>query len=119
MDSDLTKKLVALPKKEAREISEAVAFAKNEEAKARDFYQGNAQKTSDSEMKKAFEFLAKEEIEHFNALTSVEESLRENGKFAVVRTRLCCIWKSRRFILKEAQNQTWTRTESLLFCYGQ
>ena len=83
--NDFVKKLVSIPKKDVEEISKAVSIAKNEEAKARDFYQGNAQKTSDSEMKKAFEFLAKEEIEHFNALTSVEESLRENGKFAVVK----------------------------------
>ncbi|MDD5147898.1 MAG: hypothetical protein PHH08_00365 [Candidatus ainarchaeum sp.] len=78
------KKLVAIPKKDALEISKAVVVAKSEEGKARDFYQDNAEKTSDIEMKKAFGFLAKEEIEHFNALTSVETALKENGKFAVV-----------------------------------
>jgi rubrerythrin len=83
--NEFVKKLVAIPKKEIEEISKAVALAKNEEAKARDFYDGNAEKTLDVEMKKAFEFLAKEETEHFNALSTMEKTLKENGKFAVVK----------------------------------
>ncbi len=82
---EFVKKLVSIPKKDIEEISKAVSVAKSEEAKARDFYQSNSEKTSDVEMKKALAFLAKEETEHFNALTGVEIALKENGKFAVIK----------------------------------
>jgi rubrerythrin len=82
---EFVKKLVAIPKKDIEEISKAVSVAKSEEAKARDFYQSNAEKASDVEMKKALAFLAKEETEHFNALSGVESVLKENGKFAIIK----------------------------------
>ncbi|HLD58869.1 MAG TPA: ferritin family protein [archaeon] len=84
MKNNLIKKLVKIPQKQVEDISKAVIVAKGEEEKARDFYAENAEKTSDGEMKRAFEFLAKEEKEHFSALSLVEGALKENGKFAVV-----------------------------------
>jgi rubrerythrin len=81
----LIKKLITIPKKEALEISQAVTVAMGEELKARDFYKTNAQRTTDTEMKTAFNFLVTEEQEHFNALTKVKEALEKEGKFAVVK----------------------------------
>ncbi|MBN1941492.1 MAG: ferritin family protein [Candidatus Diapherotrites archaeon] len=84
MGEEIIKKLIDIPNSEVEEISQAVVIAKNEEAKARDFYQKSADNTQDPEVKKAFEFLAKEEIEHFNALIAVETTLAGRGKFAVI-----------------------------------
>jgi rubrerythrin len=81
----LIKKMITIPKKEALEISKAVTVAIEEELKARDFYKTNAQTTTDSELKKAFNFLVGEEQEHFNALSKVKEALEGEGKFAVVK----------------------------------
>lgn len=85
MNAEITKKLVAIPKKEIKGISEAAAIGIRLEAEARDFYKKHAEKTSDVELKSAFEFLVKEEQEHFAALTAVQEILKQKGKFAVIK----------------------------------
>ena len=81
-------KLVEIPQGRVEEISKAVAIAKETEADARDFYKKVAQKASDPEMKKAMELLSREEQGHFDALSAVEETLKDKGKFAVVNKML-------------------------------
>ncbi len=81
---EIVKKLVEIPQEEVAEISKAVAIAKELEIKARDFYQKNADKSDEQDVKNAFMFLVKEEQEHFDALTAVEDTLKKEGKFAVV-----------------------------------
>ena len=81
---DIVKNLVEIPQNEIEEISKAVAMAKETEADAKAFYSKVAKKATDPEMKKAMELLAKEEQEHFDALDAVEETLKAEGKFAVV-----------------------------------
>jgi len=84
MSNGIIKRLVEIPTDEIEELSKAVAIAIEQEQKARDFYQRNAQKTSDPEIKNAFEFLVKEEQEHFDALNAIKDSLKEEGKFAII-----------------------------------
>lgn len=84
MSNGIIKKLVDVPAEEVGELSKAVEIAIEEEKKARDFYKRNAQKTADPEIKSAFDFLVKEEQEHFDALTTVKETLSKEGKFAII-----------------------------------
>ena len=84
MSEAIINKLVEIPKSEIEETSKAVAIAKETEVDAREFYKKVGQKTQDAELKKAMEFLEKEEREHFDALTAIEEALKKEGKFAVV-----------------------------------
>jgi len=84
MSNGIIKRLVEIPTGEVEELSKAVEIAIEQERIARDFYKRNAQKTSDSEIKNAFTFLVKEEQEHFDALNAIKDSLKKEGKFAII-----------------------------------
>lgn len=84
MSKEIIKKLVEIPQGEVEALSKAVAVAKEQETDAMALYNSISEKTSDEELRKAMAFLAKEEQEHFDALSAVEEALKKAGKFVVV-----------------------------------
>jgi len=84
LDEKIVSGFVEIPKQESGEISKAIATAKGIEKRAKAFYEENAKKASNAELKDALEFIAKEEQQHLEILLAVEESLKRNGRLAIV-----------------------------------
>ncbi len=63
------------------DVVKAVDAGMEIEKRGTDYYFDSAKKVSDEELKRFLEFLGKQEIEHYNILNKLKQSLQETGKW--------------------------------------